>query len=616
VLDRLEASLCRTVTGIAQSAELLKALHHEQLLLVTLDEDNGWYRYHHLMSDFLIDRLHARQADQVPELHRRAHRWYSDHRMWNQAVQHAIAARDFDHAFEYVRQCAMPLVIKGDLLTLLAWERQLPPELMSGQIEVKLALVWGLALVTRFSEAETLLEQVEGIAGSDPTSELWLRCRVARSVVLALSDNSGAAYDVASACEDAGSLDPFNLNSVWNVMRYGYWKAGDWDSFYAVPKPDERGDEATYVLAENYRLCLYGMVAAHRLEVDNALQYYGEARALAEKHVGPKSVSAVMVTGLRSLMRYERGDISSAEIAVLDEIDIIDTTVYHESFLSAYLTLVRAAALRDDRPRALMLLNRAERLASDRGWMRLVAILLTERVRLLVMDKADEARLAADQLNAICEQHPAPSRCAWSDIHTFAAVSEGLLMAEAGAFEQAGERLKWAYQELASTNNRHEGLRVGLELSSVLLRAGARTEALEALAQVIGWSTEAGVETYLLERRQEARSLLAVALEEPVANIQLNQEFRRLTDLLGASAAASAKLEEGRGSRQALSAREQSIVGFIANGQSNKQIARTLGVTPETVKTHIKRIFVKLSAETRAQAVVRAQRLGLLHGQS
>jgi LuxR family maltose regulon positive regulatory protein len=67
-----------------------------------------------------------------------------------------------------------------------------------------------------------------------------------------------------------------------------------------------------------------------------------------------------------------------------------------------------------------------------------------------------------------------------------------------------------------------------------------------------------------------------------------------------------------RASKQVLTERERSIVEFIAGGQSNKQIARTLGVTPETVKTHVKRIFVKLSAETRAQAVVRAQSLGFL----
>jgi DNA-binding NarL/FixJ family response regulator len=67
-----------------------------------------------------------------------------------------------------------------------------------------------------------------------------------------------------------------------------------------------------------------------------------------------------------------------------------------------------------------------------------------------------------------------------------------------------------------------------------------------------------------------------------------------------------------RSPKEALTALEQSIIKFIADGQSNKQIARTLGVTPETIKTHVKRIFVKLSAESRAQAVVRAQSLGFL----
>ncbi len=64
--------------------------------------------------------------------------------------------------------------------------------------------------------------------------------------------------------------------------------------------------------------------------------------------------------------------------------------------------------------------------------------------------------------------------------------------------------------------------------------------------------------------------------------------------------------------RQVLTNREGSIITFIAEGRSNKEIARELGVTPETIKSHVKRIFQKLSAETRAQAVVRAQYLGIL----
>jgi LuxR family maltose regulon positive regulatory protein len=69
--------------------------------------------------------------------------------------------------------------------------------------------------------------------------------------------------------------------------------------------------------------------------------------------------------------------------------------------------------------------------------------------------------------------------------------------------------------------------------------------------------------------------------------------------------------------RDELTARERSIVEFIARGQSNKEIARELGVAPETIKTHLKRIFQKLSAESRTQAVVRAQSLGMLtHAQA
>jgi LuxR family maltose regulon positive regulatory protein len=62
---------------------------------------------------------------------------------------------------------------------------------------------------------------------------------------------------------------------------------------------------------------------------------------------------------------------------------------------------------------------------------------------------------------------------------------------------------------------------------------------------------------------------------------------------------------------ETLSNREGDILKFIAQGLSNKEIARTLAVAPETVKSHVKHIFVKLGVEKRAQAVSRAQSLGL-----
>jgi LuxR family maltose regulon positive regulatory protein len=61
-----------------------------------------------------------------------------------------------------------------------------------------------------------------------------------------------------------------------------------------------------------------------------------------------------------------------------------------------------------------------------------------------------------------------------------------------------------------------------------------------------------------------------------------------------------------------LSRRETGILQMIAQGMSNKHIARSLDITPETVKSHAKSIFVKLATRTRAQAVARAEAIGFL----
>jgi LuxR family transcriptional regulator, maltose regulon positive regulatory protein len=64
-----------------------------------------------------------------------------------------------------------------------------------------------------------------------------------------------------------------------------------------------------------------------------------------------------------------------------------------------------------------------------------------------------------------------------------------------------------------------------------------------------------------------------------------------------------------------LSPRQCDILNLIAHGRSNKEIARIVGIAPETVKTHVKNIFIRLSVESRAHAVSRAHNLGLVGSQ-
>ena len=62
-----------------------------------------------------------------------------------------------------------------------------------------------------------------------------------------------------------------------------------------------------------------------------------------------------------------------------------------------------------------------------------------------------------------------------------------------------------------------------------------------------------------------------------------------------------------------LSARERQVLGLVAKGKSNKEIASVLGITEATVKCHVSVILMRLNASDRTQAVVTALQRGLIH---
>lgn len=61
-----------------------------------------------------------------------------------------------------------------------------------------------------------------------------------------------------------------------------------------------------------------------------------------------------------------------------------------------------------------------------------------------------------------------------------------------------------------------------------------------------------------------------------------------------------------------ISEREAEVLDLLAEGCANKVIARRLGISPNTVKTHIQRVYEKLSVESRTQAIAKARELMIL----
>jgi LuxR family maltose regulon positive regulatory protein len=97
----------------------------------------------------------------------------------------------------------------------------------------------------------------------------------------------------------------------------------------------------------------------------------------------------------------------------------------------------------------------------------------------------------------------------------------------------------------------------------------------------------------------------------PTANPRLSDLRPYIATLLRSTSPSNSE-ESSPISYRPLSRRETGILQMIAHGMSNKRIAQSLGITPETVKSHAKSIFLKLATRTRAQAVSRAEAIGFL----
>ena len=74
ILDKLNGDLCDTVIGRSDSRALLERLLNANLFLIPLDDEQQWYRYHHLFADLLRDLSSIRLKDKTAELHQRASR--------------------------------------------------------------------------------------------------------------------------------------------------------------------------------------------------------------------------------------------------------------------------------------------------------------------------------------------------------------------------------------------------------------------------------------------------------------------------------------------------------------------------------------------------------------
>jgi LuxR family transcriptional regulator, maltose regulon positive regulatory protein len=615
ILDRLSGPLCEAVTGSSSSRTILASLAQRQMLLTPLDNDGVWFRYHTLLAEYLRQRLEADRAVEVPELHGRAALWYASRELWTEAVQHAIAAGDSDRAISWIKNCAMALIKRGDLFTLLEWQRQFPDELMRGQCEVRLAIAWGLALALRFDEALKLATDIEGdIAATRlPDNNLLCECQAIRSVAIALKDDSDRALPLAQACVN-GSSDPWTANVASNVVRFGHMKAGNLKRFHATPWiPYSVEEDRRNVFASVYRHCLKGLAEERQIRLAAADGHYREGLRIAEQDVGPNSIAAALPASLIARIKYEQGQFDEAEAWVIDRVSLISSGTMLDCVWSTYFVIARVAAGRMNFERARTILERAENQGVARDWGRLSAGAIAEQARLHLNDgQLDEAAACVDRLERLARKYPAPRPCAWSEIDWCHKLARAHLLGQQARPQEAISILQQLQCEAEAMQHRQFLICVAIRLSAVQLSAGKVAEAVSRFRRALAACAAAGLYQTVLDERPIISNLIKTTQESGNLKTDLIPYVDRL--VAGLQRGGQDHLAPTSGARilSALSRRETDILTLIAEGLSNKEIARSLDIGPETVKSHLKSVFTKLGVERRAQAVSRAQTLGLV----
>ena len=159
VLARMSGPLCDALTGATDSAARLEDLDRRNLLVVPLDAERRWWRYHHLFAELLQHELG--EGEHVTVLHRRAAAWHQAHGLAAEAIRHALAAGDDAMAAELVAEHWNGAFNRGELATVDAWIAALPPGLVAADARLLLAQLWTAMDRGELAHARTLLSRAE-----------------------------------------------------------------------------------------------------------------------------------------------------------------------------------------------------------------------------------------------------------------------------------------------------------------------------------------------------------------------------------------------------------------------------------------------------------------------
>ena len=616
LLDRLTAPLCDAIAEIEEwkierdpsspasvslscSQPVLEYLATNNIFLIPLDENGQWFRYHNLFAETGQARLRETQPDLIPELHRRAGRWYAANGFTEQAITHALAAQDTEMAADLIEAAANQLWTQGHLSVLLGWLGVLPEDVLLDRLNLCLLHAWLLFLHDRWAEASQRIHLAgQKLAAMSPDEpEICSYSGRWAAIQGAMAAHRQEAADAIAWMENALEHLPQDDIHWRQVAMLGLGlaqlaegqAASAVNTLHQVALTCEQVDDIYLAFAgwwHQFEACW----AQGRLR--EAAECVRRLEMLAERDEGNWLALRDNAAIGWAMLAYERNELETAEQQITTALPQIWPGGQPRVALQAYLTLARLAQARGDLERMSHHLEAAEQLVyrfNLTAEQRLLTIVTVRRY--LAEGKLPEAYWQLENREVGPESAP---------------------------------------------DYRHEmGL---LMLVRLYLAEGRANEALVILGRLLPAAELAGrdgslIEICLLQAlalakcHQHDRALAclnrALTLAEPehYGRIFIN-EGRPIVQLLNQVnpktpyvAHLLAQMEQSPAAdplADPLTNRELEILELVAEGATNQFIADQLVISLGTVKGHLNHILSKLDAHNRTEAAARGRELGLL----
>lgn len=423
--------------------------------------------------------------------------------------------------------------------------------------------------------------------------------------------------DPASA-QDAGQRALWRTRSprfravLLCVLRFCHWRTRDFQAFYELPR--SRHPRSGQLCAPRVAcLSIESAAEAEQLRFKLAERLAREATDLSARAAGIDPHVALLSTCVLATIAYEMGAIDDADLLMRGRTPVLEQHGSIESACWGFIVSARVAQARGNPALALLTLRKGAGVGAGRGWLRLTLRCMAEEAVILVVEQRLELAervLALADAKAGFPRHS--DRLTVLETWPLDLARCRLAMAR-GAHAQARSDLTRLRD--AALNFNHPALvaRVTTLLVGALFAEGCMEEARAELLGVLQLGADVGLyRTFIDELPIIEPCLHALRLADGARLGHLKPYLSSLLSASGSQATDRKKSPASRDQADLLSTRETVILRLISMGLSNKSVARELNIAPETVKSHAKRIFIKLSTRTRAEAVARATELGLI----